>query len=34
MRGQAFVTLREQDQADRSLKELAGFNLFGKQMVR
>ncbi len=33
LRGQAFATFREQDMADRALKELTGFNLFGKQMV-
>jgi hypothetical protein len=29
MRGQAFVTFREQEMADRTLKELNGFVLFG-----
>jgi RNA recognition motif-containing protein len=33
LRGQAFVTFREQEMADRALKELAGFNLFGNKMV-
>ena len=33
LRGQAFVTFREQEMADRALKELSGFNLFGNKMV-
>ena len=32
MRGQVFVTMREQEMADRTLKELRGFVLFGKEM--
>ncbi len=34
MRGQAFVTLREQEMADASLRALQKYPLFGKEMVR
>ena len=33
LRGQAFVTFRDQEMADRALKELQGFVLFGNMMV-
>ena len=33
LRGQAFVTFRDQDMADRVMKELSGFNFFGNKMV-
>lgn len=33
LRGQAFVTFRDQEMADRALKELQGFVLFGNKMV-
>lgn len=33
LRGQAFVTFRDQEMADRAFKELQGFVLFGNKMV-
>jgi RNA recognition motif-containing protein len=33
LRGQAFVTFRDQDMTDRALKEVNGFNLFGQKIV-
>lgn len=33
LRGQAFVTFRDQEMADRAIKELQGFVLFGNKMV-
>jgi RNA recognition motif-containing protein len=33
LRGQAFATFRDQDMADRAMKELSGFNLFGNKIV-
>ena len=33
LRGQAFVTFRDQEMADRALKDLQGFVLFGNKMV-
>ena len=33
LRGQGFATFRDQDMADRALKELQGFVLFGNKMV-
>lgn len=33
MRGQAFVTFRELEMAERAIREVRGFTLFGKPMV-
>ena len=33
LRGQAFATFRDQDMADRAMKELAGFIFYGNKIV-